>query len=281
MHAAEQPLQPADLRGTLLLRDCLGAEGAFLLVQLVKAALGNGQPSTPTAPAHPAAAAAARIVLLAAAHAASHYTAVLRKAGMHSPALIDAGRLAVVEAMPAQGGLPSLRDLHQRLAAAAGGSSSGGGSSSACSSGVVLVLDDLTVCRSCCRLLRSRASAHCNCLLGRTAWRWPLECLPLPPSPPLARNALQRLIKHSAAPRPLQALRCLADSEADWAAFLQACTALGQVRIALRLPSVSAPACCGHKRSAAVCGRHPHTVSPPAKPINLPALCLAPCLLSA
>ena len=147
MNLAVQPLQAADLRGTLLLRDCLGAEGAFLLVQLVKAALGSGpHPAAP--PAAVPAAAAARVVLLAAAQAASHYAAVLRKAGLHCPALQEAGRLTIVEAMPGQGGLPSLRDLHQRLAAAASGGSCGrqeGSDSSSCTSGVVLVADDLTV----------------------------------------------------------------------------------------------------------------------------------------
>ena len=147
------PLGPGDLRGTLLLRDRLGAEAAFLLVQLVKAALQGDAPAAAAA-AQPAAAAAAarRVVLLAAVQAASHYAAVLRKAGLQCPALVEAGRLAVVEALPAGAGLPSLRDLHRRLADAAASGSSDSGSGGG-SGGVVLVADDLTVHRLQPRLL--------------------------------------------------------------------------------------------------------------------------------
>lgn len=224
MDPAQQPLQPADLRGTLLLRDCLGAEGAFLLVQLVKAAVGSGPAPAPPAAAHPTAA-ATHVVLLAAAQAASHYTAVLRKAGLNCPALVEAGRLTMVEAVPGHGGLPSLRDLHKRLAAAAAGGCSdghaGGGSRP-----MVLVVDDLTV-RGCWSV--GDPPLFCALPAGRPAslpWRcaaaafnaaqeaWPATGNITPPT-------------HTPA---LQALRCLANSEADWAAFLQACTALGQVR---------------------------------------------------
>lgn len=146
MHASPGELAAADLRGTLLVRDCLEAGGAFLLVQLVKLVL-EGPPG---AGPH------RRVVLLAAAQAAAHYAAVLRKAGLHLPSLLEAGRLAIVDLLPALGGsssdssgmgtasaqgLPCLRTLHQHLAAAAGG---GGG-------GVCLVADDLTVRRPACQ----------------------------------------------------------------------------------------------------------------------------------
>ncbi|KAL4435574.1 hypothetical protein ABPG77_002537 [Micractinium sp. CCAP 211/92] len=148
--SASLPL-PAPLGGTVLVRDCLEAEAGFLIVQLIKAMLVGypGAPSPPTllppsSPSPQPAAGSRRVVLLAAAQSASHYAAVLRKAGLSLPALVGAGQLAVVELLPAlaaPAGLPSLRDVHARLAAAlacqAGAGS--GENSSTC-----LVVDDLT-----------------------------------------------------------------------------------------------------------------------------------------
>ena len=134
---------PAPLRGVVLARDCLEAEAGWLLVHLLKAELtqsGNGAAALPAgtlSPAH------RRLVLLAAAQAASHYAAVLRKAGLNLPSLVAAGRLNLVELLPAAAGpgaLPSLRDVHALLAAACSGDGGAGSSSSIC-----LVVDDLTV----------------------------------------------------------------------------------------------------------------------------------------
>jgi hypothetical protein len=133
-------LTAADLRGTLLLRDCLEAPGAFLLVQLVKAALNEavegGQGLVPPTTA-------GRVVLVAAQHAASHYAIVLRKAGLHIPDLLASGRLVVLDLLPMLGtGLLPLQALHQHVAAAvAGGSVAGSGTGR----GVCLVADDLSV----------------------------------------------------------------------------------------------------------------------------------------
>ncbi|KAL4425190.1 hypothetical protein ABPG75_009206 [Micractinium tetrahymenae] len=173
--SAALPL-PSPLRGSVLLRDCLEAEAGFLLVQLIKAALaGEGALGPPPAPLPPpppgqppAAAASCRVVLLAAAQSASHYSAVLRKAGLSLPTLVGAGQLSVVELLPAlaaPAGLPSLRDVHARLAAVLTGEAA---ADSRQNSGICLIVDDLT------------------------------------------------------------ALHCLADSPADWAAFLHACLAVGQ-----------------------------------------------------
>ncbi|KAI3435019.1 hypothetical protein D9Q98_003071 [Chlorella vulgaris] len=156
-------LTAADFRGTLLLRDCLEAQGAFLLVQLIKAALneaGDGAMGLVPPPA------ARRVVLVAAQHAASHYAIVLRKAGLHVPDLLARGRLVVLDLLSMLGtGLLPLQVLHQQLAAAVAG---GGVAGSGTGRGVCLVADDLS------------------------------------------------------------ALHCLARGEEDWAAFLHACTSLGQ-----------------------------------------------------
>ena len=116
MHVTER-----DLQGTVLIRDCLQAGGGFLLLQLLKTALGGpgGGPDQ------------RHVVLLAAQHAASHYALVLRKAGLGLAALVAAGRLTVLDLLPsiAAGGstvpagavgasLPSLRSVHAQLAAA-------------------------------------------------------------------------------------------------------------------------------------------------------------------
>jgi hypothetical protein len=116
------------LRGTVLIRDCLEAEAGFLLVQLIKTAL-----TGPETAQH------RRVVLLAGAQAASHHAAVLRRAGLQLPALAAAGRLAIVDLLPACSGeaLPSLRDVHSMVASAATAGSAG--------SGVCLVVDDLAV----------------------------------------------------------------------------------------------------------------------------------------
>ena len=121
----------SDLRGTVLIRDCLEAEAGFLLVQLIKTAL-----------AVPDAAQQRRVVLLAAAQEASHYAAVLRRAGLQLPALTAAGRLVLVDLLPACGGgaLPSLRDVQRMVASAAAADSGGSGGSDIC-----LVVDDLAV----------------------------------------------------------------------------------------------------------------------------------------
>lgn len=202
MNPAVQPLQAADLRGTLLLRDCLGAEGAFLLVQLVKAALGSG-PNPAAPPVAVSAAAPARVVLLAAAQAASHYAAVLRKAGLHYPTLQETGRLTIVEALPGQGNLPSLCDLHQRLTAAASGGSGGrqeGSDSSSCSSGVVLVADDLTVRGGCCQghgCITGTQCVYCGRLLRL--------CSTVSSVQPCIAAASQPAVNHTAHP---WAVRC-------------------------------------------------------------------------
>jgi hypothetical protein len=122
----------SDLRGTVLIRDCLEAEAGFLLVQLIKTALAGADATQHR-----------RVVLLAAAQAASHYAAVLRRAGLQLPALAAAGRLAVVDLLPAcsGGALPSLRDVHSMLASAA----AAGCGDSAGSGGLCLVVDDLAV----------------------------------------------------------------------------------------------------------------------------------------
>ena len=138
MAQPQQPLQAADLHSTLLIRDCLEAPGAFLLAQALSLALGSAA-SPPGAER--------RVVLLAAAQAATHYSAVLRKAALNLPALVDAGRLTVVELLLLTAGgvpqLPSLAALHRLVAAAA----DAGGSSS---QPVCLLVDELTV-RSLCR----------------------------------------------------------------------------------------------------------------------------------
>ncbi len=149
--SASLPL-PAPLGGTVLVRDCLEAEAGFLIVQLIKTMLVGcpGAPSPPTllppsSPSPQPAAGSLRVVLLAAAQSASHYSAVLRKAGLSLPALVGAGQLAVVELLPAlaaPSGLPSLRDVHARLAAALA-CQAGAGSGEIGSS--CLVVDDLTV----------------------------------------------------------------------------------------------------------------------------------------
>lgn len=149
--SASLPL-PTPLSGAVLLRDCLEAEAGFLLVHLIKTALFGEQvaPSPlsllpPPSPLTQQAPAARCVVLLAAAQSASHYSAVLRKAGLSLQALVGAGQLAVVELLPAlaaPAGLPALREVHARLAAAVTGAA-------AADSGTVgstcLVLDDLTV----------------------------------------------------------------------------------------------------------------------------------------
>lgn len=133
-------LTAADFRGTLLLRDCLEAQGAFLLVQLIKAALneaGDGAMGLVPPPA------ARRVVLVAAQHAASHYAIVLRKAGLHVPDLLARGRLVVLDLLSMLGtGLLPLQVLHQQLAAAVAG---GGVAGSGTGRGVCLVADDLSV----------------------------------------------------------------------------------------------------------------------------------------
>ncbi|KAL4854607.1 hypothetical protein ACK3TF_004760 [Chlorella vulgaris] len=133
-------LTAADFRGTLLLRDCLEAQGAFLLVQLIKAALneaGEGGLGLVLPPA------ARRVVLVAAQHAASHYAIVLRKAGLHVPDLLASGRLVVLDLLPMLGtGLLPLQALHQQLTAAVSG---GGVAGSGTGRGVCLVADDLSL----------------------------------------------------------------------------------------------------------------------------------------
>jgi hypothetical protein len=152
-------LTPADLQGTVLVRDCLEAQGAFLLAHLIKLAVSCDAHTPGAAPggaALPPLAAAAQsrpVVLLAAQQAASHYTAVLRKVGLSVPSLLASGQLAVVDLLPSLGGgLPSLRTLHERLAAAVAGLCGG---SNGCDSrpqeaggvagSVVLLIDDLAV----------------------------------------------------------------------------------------------------------------------------------------
>lgn len=133
-----------------MLRDCLEAEAGFLLVHLIKAALlgEHAAPSPRTVTPPPelppqAATACRRVVLLAAAQTVSHYSAVLRKAGLSLPALTGAGQLAVVELLPVlAGGLPSLRDVHALLAAASTCEAAAGSGSMG---GLCLVVDDLTV----------------------------------------------------------------------------------------------------------------------------------------
>lgn len=145
----QQPLGPADLSGTLLVRDCLEAQGAFLLATALRAALGaTQQPPSAAAPAP-------RVLLLAAAQAATHYSAALRKVGLQLGALQDSGRLVLVDLLSsldlseadssgAATPLPSLRDVHRSVTAAAAALGSGGGSGGMC-----LVVDDLTVSLWC------------------------------------------------------------------------------------------------------------------------------------
>eukprot|EP00887_Chlorella_sp_A99_P003394 scaffold7.g3394.t1 len=111
-------LRHSDLHGLLLLRDCLEADGAFMLLHAMKLAA-MGQP-------------AADLVLVAARHGAAHYVAAGRKAGLALPALQSQGRLAVVDVLaslavaplePRAPGVPlvSLRALAESITDAAAG----------------------------------------------------------------------------------------------------------------------------------------------------------------
>lgn len=139
---AMQPLAEADLHSTVLVQDGPDSPGAFLVAHALRLALGGAAGPTGTA-------ASRRVVLLAAAQAAGHYTAVLRKAGLNLAALVAADRLAVVDLLPlvasaAPGPPPSLSALHQRLAVAVAGSGGGSGGGGLAGS-ICLVVDDLTV----------------------------------------------------------------------------------------------------------------------------------------
>jgi hypothetical protein len=145
---AQLGLHSNDLQGTLLLRDSLEAPGSFLLTQLVKMAL-TGQAGLqsfvgPAAAAPPSAAlelSSRRVILLAVAQTASHHVQVLRKAGLQAPALMSAGRLAVVDALAALSDGPlSLRTLHAQLVAATAAADG-----EAMAQAVCLVVDDLSV----------------------------------------------------------------------------------------------------------------------------------------
>lgn len=116
-----------DLHGVLLIRDCLGADGAFVLAHILKLALGLD--------GHHA------VVLVAARHTAPHYAQVLRKEGVSMAKAVEGGRLAVVDALrppPGQAAQPtSLRALHTRIYRATGMLQSGWP--------LLLAIDDLTV----------------------------------------------------------------------------------------------------------------------------------------
>ena len=155
-NSASMQLTERDLQGTVIIRDCLQAGGGFLLLQLLKTALGGpgGGPDQ------------RHVVLLAAQHAASHYALVLRKAGLGLAALVAAGRLTVLDLLPsiAAGGstvpagavgasLPSLRSVHAQLAAAVAAAAAAAATTAApstdgpprTSSCCCLLVDDLAV----------------------------------------------------------------------------------------------------------------------------------------
>lgn len=204
----------ADLRGTLLVRDCLEADGAFLLVQIIKTALqgvaGTAQqlPQCPPPPPPP------RVVLLAAAQVATHYVAVLRKAGLHAPALASAGRLEVIDVLPALGttptSLPSLRSVHQRLAAAVGGGSGGA------SGGVCLVADDLTALHCLAASAEDwGAFLHACTALGQVRQRHAAARSPALSRPALTGHAWPPSSAHS--PPPAHPAACSPLAAALWA----------------------------------------------------------------
>jgi len=120
-----------DLHGLVLVRDCLKADGAFMLVHMLKLALGlEGQHS---------------VLLVASRHTAVHYAHVLRKSGMAMASLVEQGRLAVVDALHLPGPaaaaaqLTSLQALHRRMSRAASALHSED------QRPLLLALDDLTV----------------------------------------------------------------------------------------------------------------------------------------
>jgi hypothetical protein len=123
-------LTAEDLRGLVLVRDCLGADGGFIVAHALKLGLGlDGGHS---------------VLLVAARHTAPHYAMALRKAGVHLPQLVAAGRAAVVDAMrPAPGQAPAaqltdLRALHRGMGKAAADLAQG-------QRPLLVVIDDLTV----------------------------------------------------------------------------------------------------------------------------------------
>lgn len=71
--------------GFLLLRDSLEANGGFLVVQLMKLAASSEPPHD--------------LTLVAVQHAAAHYAATARKAGLSLPALQASGHMAVVDVL--------------------------------------------------------------------------------------------------------------------------------------------------------------------------------------
>lgn len=160
-----------DLHGLVLVRDCLDADGAFMLVHLLKLALGlDGQHN---------------VLLVACRHTAVHYAHVLRKSGLAMASLVEAGRLAVVDSLrpppPVQAGaqLTSLQALHRRIARAAAALQSGG------QRPLLLALDDLTVSPPtaasaavsagvCCSWLAE--STCCNPCAAGLALRCRLRC---------------------------------------------------------------------------------------------------------
>ena len=140
-------LDAYDLHGLVLVRDCLGADGAFVLAHILKLALGLDG-------VHNA-------VLVAARHTAAHYASVLRRSGLQMLQLVERGRLAVVDALrapqdPAQQ-LTSLRALHKRVAKAAAALSAHTDPRP-----LLVVLDDLTV-----RAARDPSHAACQLCLHR------------------------------------------------------------------------------------------------------------------
>jgi hypothetical protein len=133
-------LEARDLCGLVLVRDALDADGAFVLTHALRLALG---------PAGGGRAA----VLVAARHSAAHYQQALRRAGLPMPELVEAGRLAVVDALHrARGGEPppplDLRALLRRAARAAAGLGAGSAGAADGARGAAaplcLVVDDLT-----------------------------------------------------------------------------------------------------------------------------------------
>ena len=166
-------LSEGDLHGSLLIRDCLEADGSVLLLQLLRTAL---QATPPRA-----------AVLLAARHGAAHYETALRKLGVGGgsggagggtllASLQQAGQLTVMEVLPqlspppplphangsstAAGGAhpptpqqqqqqqeagawPSLRALHAQLLAAAEGAS--GSAAEGAGRPLCILVDDLSV----------------------------------------------------------------------------------------------------------------------------------------
>ena len=140
------------LHDMVLVRDCLEADGGFLLLHLIKVALHRE-------PVHD-------VVLVAAHHTAGHYALAARKAGLALPALQAQSRVAVVDVLalltanpPEQQAGAALIDLVQladHITCAAAGTAAAAGTSDS-SRPLCLVIDDLSVRGSHCALRVWRA----------------------------------------------------------------------------------------------------------------------------